>query len=251
MYDWYEKFYKATASSNAYSEYCRLVFGIDFSQHGFSNKEEITQVINLAKIEPHYNILDLGCGNGKMVEYISDLTHAFGYGIDYSIEAIKQAAERTKEKSDRLTFRLGLIGDKLFEDNTFDVIFSIDTIFFGDSMETTISGLLEILKPKGRIIIGYGVFKFIDGEELEADRTNLAKALKKLKLKYKYVDCTKRLYGHMKSKRQAAEKLKCAFASEKNEFLYENIVIESIDENMDFSEFSTKFSRYIYIITKL
>ena len=250
MYDWYEKFYKATASSNAYSEYCRLVFGIDFSQHGFSNKEEITQVINLAKIEPHYNILDLGCGNGKMVEYISDLTYANGYGIDYSIEAIAHANTRTKDKTDKLTFITGMIGDKLFEDNFFNIIFSIDTIYFTDSLENTINGLLEMLKPKGRIIILYGAFNFTDGEGLEANTTKLAKTLNKAEIEYKNIDCTKRLYKHMKLKRKIAEKLKPEFIKENNNFIYDNIIMESINEDMDFSEFKTKFARYIYIITK-
>ena len=250
MYAWYEKFYKATVSSKAYSEYCELVFGIDFSQHGFSNKEELDQIINLAKIEPNYNILDLGCGNGKMVEYVSDLTYANGYGIDYSIEAIEQAISRTKDKSDKLKFVNGMIGEKIFENNFFDIIFSIDTIYFVDNLENTISGLLKMLRPQGKIIILYGVFNFIDGEELEENITKLAKTLSKLKLKYESIDCTKRLYKHMKLKRRIAEQLKYDFIKESNDFLYENIITESINEDTGFSEFKTKFARYIYVITK-
>ena len=50
-------------------------------------------------------MLDLGCGNGKMAEYISDCTGANLTGIDFIPFAIQQAQERTQAKRDRLEFK--------------------------------------------------------------------------------------------------------------------------------------------------
>ena len=56
-------------------------------------------------------VLDVGCGNGKIAEYISDLTQASVTGIDYVPEAISHAQERTAEKRGRLSFIFGQYRD--------------------------------------------------------------------------------------------------------------------------------------------
>lgn len=41
FYDDYEAFYTMTKESNAFRSFCKDAFGEDFSQDGFSNKEQI------------------------------------------------------------------------------------------------------------------------------------------------------------------------------------------------------------------
>jgi cyclopropane fatty-acyl-phospholipid synthase-like methyltransferase len=129
MYKWYTDFYRATKDSKAYFKFCEAVYGKNFSQHGFSDIKQLQKLLEVAKIEQDDIILDLGCGNGLMAEYISDLTDAHVFGIDYIPEAIKQAQDRTINKKHRLTFKEGCIGEKQFPPEFFDVIISIDTIF--------------------------------------------------------------------------------------------------------------------------
>ena len=56
---------------------------------------------------PGGGIVDLGCGNGMIAEYISDVTDAHVTGLDYIPTAIAQAQARTAAKADRLTFPVG------------------------------------------------------------------------------------------------------------------------------------------------
>ena len=50
MFDWYENFYHAVEKSVAYSEFCKTVFGIDFSQHGFSDIIQIQELLKIIQL---------------------------------------------------------------------------------------------------------------------------------------------------------------------------------------------------------
>lgn len=203
MYKWYQKFYNATKTSTAYKKYCEKVFGKNFSQQGFSDMNHITKLLNTLNIQSSELVLDLGCGNGLMAEYISDFTNAHVYGIDYSDEAISYANERTHLKKDRLAFTEGIIGEPLEQNDFFDTIISIDTIFFGMDLNKTISYVVDATKPGGQLAIIVSEFlinKSDDINKLLPDSTDVAKALVRNGLTYDVYDFTKMHYEHMKLK---------------------------------------------------
>ncbi|MBN1936224.1 MAG: class I SAM-dependent methyltransferase, partial [Anaerolineae bacterium] len=155
MRQWYESYYKAIPQSKAYSEFCRRVFGRDMGQHGFSDLTQIDRLIELAALGPADRALDLGCGNGQMAEYISDRTGAHLTGLDYIPTAIEQAQRRSAGKRDRLDFVVGDIGSLPFAPRSFDVLISIDTLYFTD-LDATVGQMKRLLKSGGHIAIFYG-----------------------------------------------------------------------------------------------
>ena len=90
MFQWYQDFYHATKDSKAYARFCELVFGMNISQHGFSDMHQLQKLIEVTRMSAGNAVLDIGCGNGLMAEYFSDLTGACVFGIDYSPEAISK-----------------------------------------------------------------------------------------------------------------------------------------------------------------
>lgn len=251
MYEWYQDFYRATKVSKAYAKYCEMVFGKNFSQHGFSDIKQLNKLLEVTAIKEGDIVLDLGCGNGLMAEYVSDITKAHVYGVDYSAEAIKQAIERTIAKKNRLTFEEGCVGIKKFPEGFFDVIISIDSIFFGKNMIETLKRLKESLKPTGKMAIFYSEFIFDENKplnKLKANNTELAKALNSCKLNFETFDFTKEHYLHMQCKKQAVQSLKCDFEAEGNTFLYKNINEESVDSAVSFESFQKFSSRYLYYV---
>lgn len=251
IYYWYREFYSVTKDSKAYAKFCEAVYSKNFSQHGFSNIRQLQKLLEVAGIEKKDIVLDLGCGNGLMAEYISDLTEAHVYGIDYIPEAIKQAQDRTVDKRHRLTFEEGCIGEKQFPSGFFNVIISIDSIFFGRNMVETLTQLKESLKPKGQMLIFYPEFRFDSNKSLEilkANNTELAKALDKCNLKYETWDFTLEHYKFMRLKHHVAQDLKSEFEAEGNQFLYKNLNDESIDDLMTFDSFKDFSTRYLYHI---
>jgi len=71
MRDCYSNYYKATHSSKVYGVFCDRVIGGNFAQHGFSDMAQLDRLLAFLNLRPGDRVLDLGCGNGTMAEYIS------------------------------------------------------------------------------------------------------------------------------------------------------------------------------------
>ena len=80
--------------SEEFKTYCKKAFGEDFSQDGFSDLNQLNKILTMVEIDDKSNVLDIGCGNGKMLEYIQSKTGATIYGFDYSENAINSARKR-------------------------------------------------------------------------------------------------------------------------------------------------------------
>ncbi|MCL1830752.1 MAG: class I SAM-dependent methyltransferase [Oscillospiraceae bacterium] len=250
MFAWYEGLYRDVINSKTYSKYCETVFGIDLSQQGFSDKEQLDLLISKLHIGTEDRVLDIGCGIGRIDEYIHSYTGANIIGIDASPTAIDIASSHNHNK---LQFECINMDDICYLDGSFDAILCIDAIFFSDDIELLLSKLYRMLKNGGYIGILYFEIIFDDNTAnsiLLAENTPVARSYKNLGLSYSYNDLTEQTYYHMIGKRLAAEKLKDEFIAEGNEYLYEYIARESIAHDMKFEQFKEKISRYLYIVEK-
>ena len=241
IYYWYRDFYAAVENSRAFDEYSRRVFGANFGQHGFSDISQIQKMLDLLQLNKSAMVLDIGCGNGKMAEYISDLTQASVTGIDYIPEAIEQAIRRTQNKRNRLDFKVANLEYLDFAPETFDAIIAVDTIFFGRNMAATISGLNRILKPGGKMAV-------FNGDYQEKD---FLKALVANDLTYQVYDLSTEHVQHMLLKYRVAKELESAFTAEGNTFIWKNLMAESFaDLNYRKQPDYDPGKRYLYIIKK-
>ena len=141
MKEFYSAFYPAIEYSQTHRIFCERVFGKDLGQHGFTNLEQLELLMQVTQLGPTQRALDLGCGNGLIAEYLSDSTGAHITGLDYIPQAINQAQQRTAAKSDRLAFRVGDINQLEFSKSVFDVVISIDTIYFSEDYAATLQAL--------------------------------------------------------------------------------------------------------------
>src|SRR5512142_1364885 len=128
MKDFYDQYYAAIEHSQAHHAFCERVFGRDLGQHGFANLEQLELLMQVTGLGPAQHVLDLGCGNRMIPEYLSDCTGAYITGLDYIPQAISQAQSRTAAKSERLRFIVGDINRLELPSSAFDVILSIDTM---------------------------------------------------------------------------------------------------------------------------
>lgn len=90
-------------------------------------------------------ILDIGYGNGYLVEQMFKNTHSRIYGIDISSDMLKAASDRNKEgvQAGEITLSLGDCCNLNFSNNTFDIVTSVNTIYF---WQDTLKGLTEIYR---------------------------------------------------------------------------------------------------------
>ena len=241
IYYWYCDFYSAIENSQAFDEYSKCVFGANLGQHGFSDTNQIQLMLDLLKLNKSSKVLDIGCGNGRMAEYISDLTQVSITGIDYVQEAIDQAIKRTESKRGRLHFQTANLEFLDFADESFDAIISIDSIFFGRKMEATLASLKRMLKPDGQMAVFNGDFQY--REFLSALAVN--------NLDYKTYDLTHENVEHMLLKHRVAKELQKEFEIERNTFIWQNLMAESFADlkSVKTLDFNPKV-RYLYIIKK-
>ncbi len=102
-------------------------------------------------IRNNQKILDLGCGNGRLINLIDN--HQTDYiGVDNSKELIKIA----KKKHPDYSFRIANITNLPFDKNNFDLIFSIAVIHHIPTQELrkkVAQEIKRVLKPGGKIIV--------------------------------------------------------------------------------------------------
>ena len=138
--------------SIAFQKFCHDSFGQDFSQDGFSNIEQIDMILPYIPAKEDVHILDVGCGNGKMLGYLQKKTGAFIHGFDYSHNAITNARALFTQQSD---FKEGIIDEIEYPDNSFDVVISMDTMYFSKDMSDFVGQIKRWLKPEGILFVGY------------------------------------------------------------------------------------------------
>jgi ubiquinone/menaquinone biosynthesis C-methylase UbiE len=229
MRDFYEGYYAAVEQSQAHHAFCERVFGKDLCQHGFTNLEQLNLLLQVTRLGSTQRVLDLGCGNGMIAEYLSDRTGAQFTGLDYISHAINRAKQRTVAKSDRLAFMVGDINQLELPGYAFDVVLSIDTIYFSENYTTTIRELKGTLRSGGQMAIffSYGREPWVPKDEfpkdmLPPDKTPLAQALTANDLPFRTWDLTQQDYLMAKRRKEVLTELKPQFEDEGTLFIYEN-----------------------------
>ncbi|MFN8497641.1 MAG: class I SAM-dependent methyltransferase [Anaerolineae bacterium] len=250
MYEWYTQYYAAVASSRANALYCERLAGRNLCQHDFTEMSHLDRIIEVTGMSGGQRVLDMGCGNGFIAEYLSDTSGANVTGVDFIPDAIRQAQERTRAKADRLDFRIGDMAHLGFPPASFEIIVSIDTLYF-TPLDETVRQMTALLKQGGQMAIfySYGREPWVPRETFPTentlpDATPLARALRANGLAYETVDYTDDDYQHALRKRAIAEELHAAFEAEGNLFLYENHYGEAVGVAAAIEEGAHR--RYLY-----
>ena len=134
-----------------FTEYIGSQFG---NPHGFVgriccvimnviNKAMYKNTVALMKVNPGDKVLDIGYGNGYLLQSIYRKVQVDLYGIDISQDMMAPATQRNKKAADRgqLFLQIGDCCHLSYEDNMFSAVSSINTVYF---WRDTMKGLLEI-----------------------------------------------------------------------------------------------------------
>ncbi len=121
----------------------------DFSR----TRETIWEEFNplLKYVQDGYKILDLGCGNGRLLSFLEGKQIDY-VGVDNSKELLALAAERYPDKKFILSDGINLS----FGDNSFDMVWCLAVFHHLPGKELRLMFLKEVyrvLKPGGRVLI--------------------------------------------------------------------------------------------------
>jgi len=218
----YDAFFALADNSKTHTTFSERIYGKDLCQHGMMDMAQLEKLLEVLNLQENSRVLELGCGNGFITEYISDVTGAHITGVDYSKTAIKNAVERTKNKKEKLSFLCQDIKKMDFSKGVFDVVIVIDTLHFVENIDEMVKKMKNSLKPNGQMGIFFTQRIFSDDlkDWLQPENTQLAQSLKKYNLDFKTWDFTKEEAEHWHKKLQVLDELKPEFEAEGNLFLY-------------------------------
>jgi ubiquinone/menaquinone biosynthesis C-methylase UbiE len=112
-------------------------------------------------------VLEVGCGRGSLSAYFAD-DGWDAHLLDISQRAIELAEKSFNKNSLTATFKVGDCCSLPYQDEEFDVIFSIGLLEHFQDFRTVLSEQKRVLK-KGGLFLGYVVPKFEDNVQTKYD----------------------------------------------------------------------------------
>jgi phosphoethanolamine N-methyltransferase len=140
------------------------IFGKGFvSTGGKDTTEDFAKMLDL---KPGQHVLDVGCGIGGGCFYLAETYGARVLGLDLSTNMVGIALDRSLSLKLDVTFEIADATQCNFPANTFDVVYSRDTILHIQDKLSLFKRFFSWLKPGGRLLIS----DYCRGEDNETHR---------------------------------------------------------------------------------
>ena len=140
------------------------------------NQKQYKAVLDNINIENNDVLLDIGFGNGYLINKLLKRNYKIKiFGIDISKDMVNMVSEKYKKyiNNNCLTLLLENINNKTtFENEMFDVIYTVNTIYFWDDIQICFSEIKRILKPNGIFINAIYTKKQLDKTKFSGNGFN-------------------------------------------------------------------------------
>lgn len=117
-------------------------------EHG----KNVSKFLDSISFEEPFSFLDVGCGNGWVVRNMSEMENCKkAIGIDKSKKMIIQAKKKTSSK------KQGFVHTDIESwkyNGKFDYIFSMESLYYADSIDVALRKIFKLLRPGGKFFCG-------------------------------------------------------------------------------------------------
>jgi SAM-dependent methyltransferase len=243
----YDRLYAEAEGSAAHAAFCEQVYGRDLGQQGMADMEQLQVLMDVLGLRSGCRVLDLGCGDGRIAEYISDRSGAHVTGVDISPAAIRQAQARTAGKPDRLAFEVGNMQRLDLAPRTYDRVLIIDSLYYC-SPRVVLEQVKGLAKPGGQagILFSQWIQPGASKRQLRPEGTILARALRACGLTFWTWDFSAQEIAHWTHKLDVLAKMGPAFEAEDKLWLYEYRLAETKSHTRTLGRHTR--SRYLYYV---
>lgn len=108
------------------------------------------------KIKEDSIVLDVGCGGGKTVNRLASLAPKGKiFGIDYSLDCVNWSKQYNEKlvKDGQVEITHASVEKIPFEDDKFDIITAVETIYFWPNLSENLEEIRRVLKPAGKFVV--------------------------------------------------------------------------------------------------
>lgn len=129
-------------------------------------------MLELLSLQENDRILEIGFGTGKLIsEMVKLANRGFIEGIDFSDTMMNIAQKRLKQHifEKKVNLRKGDFLECEYADSSFDKICSANTIYFWQQPDEYIRKMFKILKPGGKLVLGFTDKKHLESKSLSTD----------------------------------------------------------------------------------
>lgn len=129
-------------------------FGEDLGQNSWITSVEFSEFIDWLEITSKDLVLDVGCGAGGPAAFVARRARCRVIGIDLNENGVREASRLAHRNSlERLSFQVADASKPLpFQDRTFDVVFSIDSINHFENRLSVLREFRRLLRVGGRLL---------------------------------------------------------------------------------------------------
>lgn len=122
-------------------------------EHSYS----VEKFLSLVSFDKPFSILDVGCGNGWVIRKIAKMKRCKkAVGIDKSKNMIRNA--KSKKKFSKEEFYQADIQKWMYR-GKFDYVFSMETIYYSESLDLALMKIFKLLKNGGQFFCGTDFYK--------------------------------------------------------------------------------------------
>ena len=130
--------------------------------------DQLAQKLNLTAGS---TVLDAGCGEGNVAMYLAE-HHALRVDgidlLDFNVNNAKAAATK-RQLADKVSFQVGTYMALPFDDNTFDAVYTMETLVHAPDYRKALGEFLRVLKPGGKLVLfEYTIKPEVDVQPSEA-----------------------------------------------------------------------------------
>jgi ubiquinone/menaquinone biosynthesis C-methylase UbiE len=132
----------------------KIVMGDFLNQH---NEQMNNFAIEMLDLQPTDRVLDIGFGGGVTIEkMLNTIDTGKIYGVDFSEVMVEQGKHQFKDAiaAGKVSIEFADVQQLPFDDNTFDKICTVNTIYFWSDPLAGLQEIKRVLKSGGRLVVG-------------------------------------------------------------------------------------------------
>ncbi|AAV81625.1 class I SAM-dependent methyltransferase [Idiomarina loihiensis] len=129
-----------------------------------ANGQLNVKCIDLLNLQNSESLLEIGPGNGVFAADIIKRADNLSYtGVDWSADMVAEAKRMNEDivTSGQATFQQGNSSQLNFDNNVFDKVLTVHTLYFWDNPLEHLVEIRRVLKPQGLFCLAFGESSFM------------------------------------------------------------------------------------------